>query len=441
MPDAELNRLAAEGDTTAQAIRRQRIPENKPAKKLAKGRAPFSNPEMYDELVEEIRAERAKSGIKRSGPSFITPNVEVEGGVVASAKTNVPGLEDKSFVGKSPRAGGKVNPTSEFPPATDPDVLPHTHGHAEQHLADQISAALRKLPPENLKGTTVWILVEQIPCSTCASGIANPEVGAGVLRKLSEAFPDVTFEIKNLDGNEIITLREGKEIGKSLKPSPKTKASLPPPKANAAKVPPKTVTPDVPTGTTVPEMAPGKGGAGNWEWSKGTAGEWKAAGKSGGTLGVFIALGLIHQRGVEKRAEEGKEKTGWSPYGPTGNKVYDVGSWILDPTDEAGKSVGLDQRFDMTRWRAHIRKLAHDKNPGEYMTMRWQTSVYHQSIGYSIEEIKVKYRKAANGWWMTISGETDDPPDLNRVIDEKYSDGDVRDYLKLPIPGLAGNEA
>src|SRR4030095_7587733 len=134
------------------------------------------------------------------------PDLEVEGGTMGAAITNVRGLEDKVFIGRSPRAGGQINPESEFPPAGDIEVLPHTHAHAEQDLADQISVALRSVAPEDLKGGRVWILIEQTPCSTCASGALNLEAAKGVLRKLSDAFPMVTFEIKNLESNSIITL-------------------------------------------------------------------------------------------------------------------------------------------------------------------------------------------------------------------------------------------
>jgi hypothetical protein len=134
------------------------------------------------------------------------PDLEVEGGTMGAAMTNVRGLEGKVLIGKSPRAGGQLNPESEFPPATDIELLPHTHAHAEQDIADQVSVALRSVPLEDLKGAKVWILIEQTPCSTCASGAMNLEAAKGVLRKLSDAFPMVTFEIKNLESNSIITL-------------------------------------------------------------------------------------------------------------------------------------------------------------------------------------------------------------------------------------------
>jgi hypothetical protein len=455
MPDAELNRLASRGDAMAKSVRDSRIQPNKMVKGMPKkGQGKFSEPGMYDELTDIIENARAESGIKRSGPSAVTPDVEVEGGTMGAAKTNVEGLENENYVGKSPRAGGKVNPQSEFAPATDFELLPQTHGHAEQSLADQLSVALRSVPAENLEGARVWMLIEQMPCSTCASGIADHATAIGVLRKLSEAFPQVTFEIKNQEGSSIITLKGGKEVVKT--PTPKTKAPTPsaktsaknskaappepapkvsepaPPKANVTETPPKTTTPEVPPETAPPEAVP----------PKGSSGEWGGAAKTGGMMAVFIAMGYIHSRAVAKRVEQEKEEKGYSGYGPTGNRLYDLGAWFLDPGNDTQRSIGLGQRFDMTKWRAYIRKIAAGKKPGEFMTVHWDTQDGYDIMGDPvIKSFDVKYRKMPDGWWQTYSGDTDDPPDINKVIDEKYSDEEVRKYLQLPsaadLSGLA----
>jgi hypothetical protein len=100
-----------------------------------------------------------------------------------------------------------VNINSNFPPATDPHTLPQTHGHAEQGIADQLEEALAKIPREQLKGRKVWMLIEQEPCSTCAQGAVNPETAAGVLKKLSLKYPEITFEIKSLESHGLIVLK------------------------------------------------------------------------------------------------------------------------------------------------------------------------------------------------------------------------------------------
>ena len=202
MPTSRLQQFK---DPMAQSVLSQR--NIQPAD--AEGHGPFSNPAIRNALEKDIQQERAASGITRRSSSAVDPNVEPEGGTIGSARTDIPGLEDRAFLGRSPRAGGQVNPGSNFPPATDPATLPHTHGHAEQAIADELEAALKDIPRDLLKGRRVSMLIEQEPCSTCAQGASNPEVATGVLKKLSQKFPDVTFEIKNLDSNAIMVLKNG----------------------------------------------------------------------------------------------------------------------------------------------------------------------------------------------------------------------------------------
>jgi hypothetical protein len=203
MSNVELERYARGKDAIAQDVYSRRIVT--PAAAEAQGR--FSKSGVQEALQKDLQAERAASGITRRAPSAVNPNVETQGGTAGAARTDIPGLEDRVFIGRSPQAGGKVNPKSNFPPATDPEVLPHTHGHAEQNIADQLEEALSKIPKEQLKGRRVWMLIEQEPCSTCAQGTVNAETASGVLKKLSLKYPDVIFEIKSLDNSALIVLK------------------------------------------------------------------------------------------------------------------------------------------------------------------------------------------------------------------------------------------
>jgi hypothetical protein len=208
MSNTDLERYAR-NDPAAQAEYSQRTV----TPRASQGQGPFSNREIREALENDIRTQRASSGIARREPSAVDPEVDPEGGTIGSARTDIPGLESRSFLGRSPRAGGQVNPASNFPPATDPAVLPHTHGHAEQGIADELEAALRDIPREQLKGKTVWMLIEQEPCSTCAQGVANAKVDPGVLKKLALEFPEVTFEIKNLRTSSILVLKGATSSG------------------------------------------------------------------------------------------------------------------------------------------------------------------------------------------------------------------------------------
>jgi hypothetical protein len=212
MPDAQLNKLARNGDAMAESVRDQRVPPNRPLETLRRGQGNFSDADVQGQLKDDIQAERSASGIQRRAPSAVEPDIKVEGGTVGAARTDVPGLQGTTFVGRSPRAGGQVNPESQFAPATDPKVLPQTHGHAEQQIADQLDTALQKVPREQLNGRTVSILIEQEPCSTCAAGVYEPGIAPGVLRKLSNKFPELTFEIKNLNSSSILRLRNGQDL-------------------------------------------------------------------------------------------------------------------------------------------------------------------------------------------------------------------------------------
>jgi hypothetical protein len=426
----QLNRLAGSGDAMAKSVRDQVITKNKPLERLARGTGRFSDPDVLFELADDINKTRSEVGIRRTGsnPVFVE---EVEGGTIGSARTNVPGFEDEKFAGKSPRAGGELNPSSEFSPATDIEVLPHTHGHAEQGIADRIAEAFKKVPPESLEGKTVWILIEQTPCSTCAQGAGNPNVAEGVLVKLSKKFPTVTFEIKNLNDNSIIILRNGSAPGTSaiLPNKPLTPNALP----ETSKTVPKVKTVD---DAAVHEPGP----------TKGSTGEWKAAAKGVGLMLAWLGASYIHGEAHANLVAENKAEKGYAKYGATGDVLHDIGTAILDPGNEADQSIPFSDRFDMARWRATMRAISNAKKPGEYWTISWQTSVFNEAgcnplTGkcYRIKTFKVKYHKRGNRYqWLPISGETDDPPDIEYVLDEKNSDEEVRQYLELPVPGSEG---
>jgi len=203
MTNVQLERYART-DPMAQSVYAQRnvVP------KQAGGQGSFSNREVQSALEQDLQQQRAASVARRTSSS-VTPGIKTEGGTIGTAKTDIPGLENRTFVGRSPQAGGQVNPASKFPPATDPEVLPHTYGHAEQHIADQLEEVLKSIPREQLKGRHVWMVIEQEPCSTCAQGITDPAEAAGVLRKLSAEFPEITFEVKSLTSSAVMVLKGG----------------------------------------------------------------------------------------------------------------------------------------------------------------------------------------------------------------------------------------
>ena len=165
---------------------------------------------------------------------------------------------------------------------------------------------------------------------------------------------------------------------------------------------------------------------------------WTGAGWAMGKMAAMMALSYVHARAVAERAQEERQKTGFADWGPTGNRLYDLGAWFLDPTDDAGRSIPLSQRFDMPTWRRNlaIKLLKHPV--GEKLRLSWTTQgdpdptwgdpTYRKFIGI--------YIKRPDGTWTTWgckNCEGDDfPPDLNKIVDPFVSDAELRDYLELP---------
>lgn len=211
--------------------------------------------------------------------------------------------------------------------------------------------------------------------------------------------------------------------------------------------------PTPPGGQKPPLLPPGKGWKyftseerPGWQIDRSglKPGAWKGAAVGGAEFVAMIALSILHAKAVAKRTQQETAETGFSKPGPTGDLLYDFGAWILDPTDEAGRSIPFSQRFEMSAWRRTMMEAADRKKPGEYYECSWTTSDGEDSFGTPrYRTFYAKYRKGANGYWYTISckdceGE-DFPPDLNKIIDSTVSDEEIRVFLELPGPwsGLA----
>lgn len=329
MSNVDLERYAR-NDPLAQSIYESR----NVAPKDAAGQGRFSNAGIEGELKQDIANARAQAP-QRKAATPIEPGVKTEGGTIGAARTNIPGLEGRAFIGKSPQAGGQVNPNSEFGPATDPKKLPHTHGHAEQHIADQLSASLKSVPREKLRGASVWILIEQEPCSTCAQGTINPDTASGVLKKLSNEFPELRFEIKNLDssGRIVLEAHAPAASGSKLVPAEPPSINKPPPEVTgeapapstpkALAIEPPAAPPKVPPALaegSVPKGAPGiklpeasgtgpkvpalkeadlLGGRAKPSLAKGRVGRIGAAAMEGALLGALDVALIVTQLVIE----------------------------------------------------------------------------------------------------------------------------------------------
>lgn len=168
-------------------------------------------------------------------------------------------------------------------------------------------------------------------------------------------------------------------------------------------------------------------------------GAWKGAGIGMAQNAAFIALGHLHAQAVAERVQQQAAKEGWADYGPTGDKLYDFGAWLLDPTNEASRSVPFSRRFDMDTWRVRMKDAADAKPVGATYECTWTTSDGQDVLGNAkTRTFDAVYRKLPDGSWRTEScdgcedGEV--PPDLNRIIDPRQSNEDIRQYLQLPPP-------
>ena len=135
---------------------------------------PWSSREVFEGLKQGIKNYRRRTGIVRKDlPQSAEP---VEGGTVAVAKTDVTPLRGKVFGGASPEAlppemkGTPGTTATELKPA-NPLSASHAEAVALENLARELRLEIAKLDPAELKGKRVWVLVEQEPCSSCASGI------------------------------------------------------------------------------------------------------------------------------------------------------------------------------------------------------------------------------------------------------------------------------
>ncbi|MET0649825.1 MAG: DUF4157 domain-containing protein [Pyrinomonadaceae bacterium] len=178
------------------------------------GHGSFTERERYGAMVDTLMSERAALGKDRLTRTILDPERKrTEGGTFGAAQSDIPGLGNETIVGSSPAAGGQRDPLSRFKPDTDAAALPHTHDHAEQRIADQLDVKLQALPEGQRRGT-VWMLIEDRPCSACAQGLTQHAEAPGVLRKLSEVYPDVTFEVKNLMNSELLVIKNGQIVNR-----------------------------------------------------------------------------------------------------------------------------------------------------------------------------------------------------------------------------------
>lgn len=210
LPRKHLVTLAKTDPAAASVLEARPLP-NRPLDRIRRRQGPFSEPTRFFQLADRIQQYRRAVLISRRGRTAVAPDDPVKGGTVGAGSSNIEGLETP-LTGASRNAGGEFYHESIFKPAAEFDSSngPAMHGHAEQQLADQYHVMLKDMDPSQYKGKTIWMLIEQEPCSSCRQGLRNPDVEPGVLAKFSEQYPEITIEVRNLNDSSLEVIKAGR---------------------------------------------------------------------------------------------------------------------------------------------------------------------------------------------------------------------------------------
>jgi hypothetical protein len=177
---------------------------------------PAMDPERTTRLQEAIRAYRRAGIVPRRIDEPDSLGIPVIGGTVAAAETDIGVFGGRVFPGASSEAlppalrgtpgttGGDV-----FQPA-NPIAMDHAEHVALENLRAAIDAALA-VPGASraalLGGRTVFLMVEQEPCSSCASGAGEGQ--PGVIQQFSLRYPELTVEVRSMRTSRSYIYRNG----------------------------------------------------------------------------------------------------------------------------------------------------------------------------------------------------------------------------------------
>jgi hypothetical protein len=173
-------------------------------------------PEERDPRLEQADPAEWRVVKTRAGEFVLVPTdkqLNRYRGTLAVGVSDIPAFHGEVFEGASPFAFGSYDPAHSIrPPETI--QIQKAHGHAEQSIGQQIHDRLAALSPDDraaASGGTISIHVDQEVCSACAAGLGDSE-RAGVLQRLSELNPDISFVITAEDTSKVIRLRAGEQV-------------------------------------------------------------------------------------------------------------------------------------------------------------------------------------------------------------------------------------
>lgn len=146
-------------------------------------------------------------------------------------------------------------------------------------------------------------------------------------------------------------------------------------------------------------------------------------------LGLGVVSGLARQAAMQRQVET----EGYAPVGPSAfaeeGLLMRLGRWLQDPF--LGALTPASSRFNVTVWRANVRRRAAAVRPGGSLTVNWQFRSDPMAIFPN--DVYVTYDKLPDGSWRARAP-ADAPrgfttPDLNRIIDPNVSDQEVQNML------------
>jgi Domain of unknown function (DUF4781) len=143
---------------------------------------------------------------------------------IGVGRTDIPKLSGQTFEGASPKVRREAGlPPAEAGPIASPNANPLFRAHAEEDVANQFVHAVQAagLTPADLKGRTLDIAISNPTgvCDVCRQGLANPSVPPGVLKQLSQMYPELTIRVTvqtqpgvTPKGGENILIRNGERV-------------------------------------------------------------------------------------------------------------------------------------------------------------------------------------------------------------------------------------
>ncbi|MFN6198657.1 MAG: hypothetical protein ACLBM7_08955, partial [Dolichospermum sp.] len=161
-------------------------------------------------LEEQLRLAEANDNLQKMREKYNLPDQPT----IGVGKTDIPGLENKTFEGMSPalRQEAKLPSLDEAMPNREiksPYSSPQFTRHAEEDILNQVHEKIKglKLSNRDLEGKTLFLHIDNElgVCNKCAMGLLNPKSDKiGVVKQFSIQYPTLKIQITAKDADALI---------------------------------------------------------------------------------------------------------------------------------------------------------------------------------------------------------------------------------------------